>query len=270
MLLRFLGECGILVEKVTLIAMAFPLDNFTWGFLNMNTSESQSKSDMIKAGISLMLGMLVVFWRVVLPINVEITQSIVLLTAVLDVCLTAALIIINRKKLKDVIVRKFGTRDLIKIFFGYVLIYIVVGVFLFPRLLQPIIFLMNDMPITLDSILNPVYTVTSSAAWVAYEYFNIFPIGVFISAAIAAPVWEEISFRMAGRNLIKNSVLYVLISSALFGFIHTASFLDISILWYFVVGIGFSIVYLKTKDLRIVVGIHFINNFIVSVAMILA
>jgi len=53
---------------------------------------------------------------------------------------------------------------------------------------------------------------------------------------VAAPVFEEISFRMAGRNLIKNGFLYVMITSLLFGFIHTGAFMTFSIISYFFVG----------------------------------
>ena len=233
----------------------------------MGVNETKSNNHMIKAGISLALGVLVVLWRVVLPRSVDITVSIVIMTAALDIILTAALIFINRKELKDAVVRKFRIKDFLKIILGFILLYIVIQQ-LFSFLIQPLLLHINDMPITFEAVFNRSYTSVSYAAWVASEYAVIFPLGIIVSAILAS-VWEEIAFRMAGRNLIKNSVLYVLITSLLFGFIHTASFFTLSILWYFVVGVVLSIIYLRTKDLRLVIGIHFLNNFIAVLAMTL-
>ena len=220
-----------------------------------------TENDKARLGLTLALGMLVTLWRVLLPTNVEITTSIVILVAVLDIVLTAAVISLNKKELKEIFARKFGIKGFLKVILCFVLLFFFLELAM--RLIQVVLLLGYRMPITISAILNQYITFDPSPAnWVATEFHRVFPLGPFVSLAIAAPVWEEIVFRMAGRNLIKNTFLYLLITTLLFGFIHTGSFLTFSIISYLVLGLGYALIYLKTKDVRIVIAVHFLANFI--------
>jgi membrane protease YdiL (CAAX protease family) len=236
------------------------------GIVSMTVKEGNinNRRDMIRWGITLALGMLVVLWRVVLPRNVEITVGTVILVAVLDLVLTAAIVLINKTEVKEAFFRKFTKKDFLTILVGFVLM-----LFASPLLLMflnlIIVSLYGVFPAMESLIIQPGYSVIylqSPADWTATQFFAVFPAGVFVSGVIAAPVWEEIVFRMAGRKLIKNTLLYLLVTPLLFGFIHTASFLTPSIINYVISGLVFALIYLKTKDLRVVIAIHFVGNLI--------
>ena len=207
----------------------------------MIINETTNKKDKIRWGLTLALGMLVVLWRVFLPTNVEITTGLVILVAVLDMVLTASLVFINRQELKEAFQKKFGIKGFLKFVLCCVLYLVYVNI-------QGIVIHFAEIELA-----------PSPASWVAEEFHRIFPLGLFISTAIAAPIWEEIAFRMAGQNLIKNKILFVLITTLLFVFIHTGFALSTG-LFYALSGIGFAVIYLATKDIRIVIGVHFMWN----------
>lgn len=236
----------------------------TMNDININDININDHHDMIRWGATLALGMLVVLWRVVLPRNVEITVAIVVLVAVLDLTLTAALIMINKTELKEIFLRKFTKKDLLKILFSF--IFLLLGSPILVALLSQIILsLYSVFPVMEALIIMPGYTVLqlqSPADWTATQFVAVFPAGMFVSGVIAAPIWEEIAFRMAGRRLIKNTLLYLIITSLLFGFIHTATFVSPTIIRYVISGLVFALIYLKTKDLRVVIAVHFIGNLI--------
>jgi membrane protease YdiL (CAAX protease family) len=197
-----------------------------------------------------------------LPTNVEITVGIVALVAALDVILTAALIYINRHELKEAFVRRFTKWDLLKVVICFV------AFFVFVQLI---------MDIGLQLALILIYSVTgvevvfaqAPAAWVANEFFGVFPIGLFVSTVVTAPVWEEISFRLAGRNIIKNKFLFVVITTILFVFIHTGFAMSTGFSYAFS-GIAFAVIYLVTKDIRIVIAVHMLNNLLATIMQVLA
>jgi len=215
--------------------------------------------------LTLALGMLVIIWRLILPITVsEITTATVLATAGLDLALTAALIFINRNELKEAFFKKFALKDLLMVIGGYVAFFIFT---------------------TASSVLlglTGMIIIESPAAWVAEQYSIVFPIGLLISVVIAAPIWEEIAFRMAGRNLIKNKFLFVLITTFLFVLVHSGIYLIPSVsgigfnmpfvfrsgMTYVFAGIGYAVIYLVAKDIRIAMGVHLLNNLIVAMFML--
>ena len=222
-------------------------------------------SDKTRWVLTLALGMFVILWRLVLPITVsEITTATVLTTAGLDLALTAALIFINRNELKEAFLRKFALKDLLAVIVGYVAFFIFITA---GRVLLG---------------LTGMMIIESPAAWVAEQYSIVFPIGLFISVVIAAPIWEEIAFRMAGRNLIKNKFLFVLITTFLFVLVHSGTYLIPSVsgvglnipfvfrsgITYVFAGIGFAVIYLVAKDIRIAIGVHLLNNLIVTMVML--
>jgi membrane protease YdiL (CAAX protease family) len=103
------------------------------------------------------------------------------------------------------------------------------------------------------------------AAVVANAFQAAFMPGLILTTCITAPVSEEIVFRLTCRRLFKNPVLFVLASSLLFGFIHTANFTTLGIVDYFVTGCLFAVFYLKTHDIRANIAAHVMYNTVLYV-----
>jgi len=222
-------------------------------------------SDRARWVLTLALGMLVILWRLVLPITAsDITVATVLTTAGLDLVLTAVLILINRHELKEAFIRKFALKDFFKIIVCFIIFFIFV----------------NASQTLLG--FTGIQLIQSPAAWVADQYSVVFPVGLIISVLVAAPIWEEIAFRMAGRNLIKNKFLFVLITTFLFVLIHTGTYLIANVsdvgfsipfaftsgMAYVFAGIGYAVTYFVTKDIRIVIGVHFLQNLMGTMFML--
>ncbi|MCL2718048.1 MAG: CPBP family intramembrane metalloprotease [Lachnospiraceae bacterium] len=207
----------------------------------MNTSDSKNKKDIFKWGLSLTLGTMVVLWRVVFTTRMEITINTVILVMTLDLLLTLTLIFINRHELKEAFSRKIVKKDFLILGLWFI-IYLAVSV----------------LAELINGFLSLPY---APAAWVSGEFNTIFPLGMVVCGVLTAPVWEEIAFRMAGRNLFKNKFLFVFITTFLFTFIHTGLALKTG-LGYVAVGVVLAVMYLKTKDIRMVIAIHFVTNCI--------
>ncbi|MCL2110878.1 MAG: CPBP family intramembrane metalloprotease [Clostridiales bacterium] len=231
--------------------------------------------DNARWGTILALGMLVLIWRIIIPTNVEITTATVVLTAGLDLALTAAVVFLARKELKEVFARKFALKDVLKTIAFFAVSYIVMmvfGVLLLVLTADGVTlggFMANAQdPAWLESIMANAPVPPSE--WVAEQYAAVFPLGVVISMVICAPVWEEIAFRMAGRNLLKNPVLYVAASSCLFAFIHTVNFSIAENSTFLVFGAIYAVGYLILKDVRILMITHCVNNIIAVSGLLLA
>jgi len=216
----------------------------------MGNEKAILDNDKVRWTLTIFLGMLVLFWRVLLPTNFEITTGMVILVAVLDLGLTGAIVYINRKELKELLIKKFTIKDFGNILLWYCIMMITTAI-------ANVLGVSAYVGITGIEAISP-----APAEWVAQQFQMIFPLGIFISTVIAAPIWEEITFRMAGRNLIKNSILFVLITSLLFSFIHTVNFSIIDNLPYFIFGVAMCLIYLKTNDLRLLIGVHAMSNLV--------
>ena len=108
------------------------------------------------------------------------------------------------------------------------------------------------------------------------SYVKAAPILMLISSSILAPLYEEGLFRLGIGKVIKNKIVFVLISGALFGFLHIFP-LDSSIslvigliqsITYVSMGIFLSYIYAKKDNIFISTGVHFLNNIISILAII--
>ena len=216
--------------------------------------------DKLRWGQTLALGMLVSLWRILLPTNTDITIAVVALVALLDLALTAAVVFLNRKELKDAWARRFAGKDVVR---TVVLFAICVSA-------HRIFSLIYQVPINGVPIIETLANTPPPADWVAMEFQRVFPLGIFISAVILAPIWEETVFRLAGKNLIKNPILFVVITTCMFAFIHTVNFSIVSSMNYLFFGLVFSVSYLVLKDIRILMITHFLWNLMVSIIISLS
>lgn len=104
----------------------------------------------------------------------------------------------------------------------------------------------------------------------ALEKAGLHPILLFTLAAIAAPVVEELIFRglLFGKLFGHRSIIGLLLSSFLFGLIHMPSDLGS---WFIYGGMGLVLgfVYLRTNKLAYTMWIHFLNNGIAVMLMLI-
>jgi len=223
--------------------------------------KNMGKNQKTTCILTIILGMMITLVRVVMPMHFEITTNIVILETILELSIGIAVVWLNRKALKEAFKRKFTKKDCEDIVKYWAIVYIAVIIFLLVA------------SFTYQSITGQSFNEVTSgapAAFVGEEFKKIFPIGVIMTMCITAPIVEEIVFRMTFKNVIKNNILFILISSLLFGFIHTANFFTLGIIEYFFCGCLFAAIYLKTKDIRITIGTHMLYNIMLFVFPLLS
>lgn len=95
---------------------------------------------------------------------------------------------------------------------------------------------------------------------------KFFPIYMFISSSICAPIIEETIFRKSIRTIVENDILYIFLSGFIFGFVHTLAGNSIDQLLYIIpygfIGSCFAYMYFKTNNIFVSMTFHFIHNFI--------
>ena len=94
-----------------------------------------------------------------------------------------------------------------------------------------------------------------------------------ILAIIVAPISEEILFRGFLRKILKNDLIFIIISGVIFGVIHCMYaeenlLMYLYILPYSVMGAGFAKLYTKTNNIVPNILIHFIWNTVAMLAML--
>ncbi|MCV3154025.1 CPBP family intramembrane glutamic endopeptidase [Enterococcus faecalis] len=112
------------------------------------------------------------------------------------------------------------------------------------------------------------HTNTANDSTLIKLFSGVSPVLVVLLLGIAAPIMEEIVFRggIIGYLVENNALLAILISSFLFGIIHgPTNFISFGM--YFFMGIILSVSYYKTKDLRVSISIHFLNNLFPAIAI---
>lgn len=97
------------------------------------------------------------------------------------------------------------------------------------------------------------------------DMFSKTPIYTFISAVIIAPILEELVFRKSFRYMFSNDILFILASGITFGAFHVIgsfeTFFDlIYIIPYSVPGLVFAYVLVKSKNIFVPMGLHFLHN----------
>jgi len=97
------------------------------------------------------------------------------------------------------------------------------------------------------------------------QMFNEMPIYTFISAVIFAPLLEELVFRKSFRYMFSNNVLFIILSGLVFGSFHVISSFEslfdlIYIIPYSIPGIVFAYTLVKSKNIFVPIGLHFLHN----------
>lgn len=90
---------------------------------------------------------------------------------------------------------------------------------------------------------------------------------MFAAVVIFAPIVEEMVFRYSFSTFIKNDYAFVIISSLIFGLMHSAG---VAIIVYFALGVFLSLIYLKTnKNIIASIIAHILNNAFAVITMLI-
>lgn len=97
------------------------------------------------------------------------------------------------------------------------------------------------------------------------DMFNTTPIYTFISAVLFAPLLEELVFRKSFRYMFSNDTLFILASGLVFGAFHVVGSFEtlfdlIYIIPYSIPGLVFAYTLVKSKNIFVPMGLHFIHN----------
>lgn len=160
------------------------------------------------------------------------------------------LMFLCRKELKNDI-SKFKLKSIIR----YIPIYII-GILL--------------MGISSYIISNITGIETSQNESIVRQYIKIFPIYMSFSTVIYAPIVEEITFRKTFRNVIKDNILFIVLSGLIFGIVHinitSNSFNDfLIVIPYIIMGIDFSYIYYKSNNIFTTITLHSVHNLILLI-----
>ena len=116
-----------------------------------------------------------------------------------------------------------------------------------------------------NMLINILGGETSTNETTIRNEFTIFPLYIFISAVVLAPLLEESVFRLAFRAIFKNDFLYITVSSLVFGSLHLIGtpineLLPLYLLSYCSCGIAFAYMLKKTNNIFVSMGFHFMHN----------
>lgn len=100
---------------------------------------------------------------------------------------------------------------------------------------------------------------------IANSTFQKAPVYMFISAALFAPIVEEIIFRLSLRKIFKNDTLFIIISGLVFGSLHVIGSFEkvvdlIYIIPYSIPGLIFAYTLVKSKNIAVPISLHFFHN----------
>lgn len=106
------------------------------------------------------------------------------------------------------------------------------------------------------------------------DMMSISPIYIFFSAVLFAPLVEELVFRQAFRYIFSSKILFIIMSAFVFGSLHVfssmESFLDLLyIIPYGAPGAVFAYMLVKTDNIFVPMGFHFMHNGILVALQIL-
>lgn len=95
--------------------------------------------------------------------------------------------------------------------------------------------------------------------------FKLYPIYIYTSAVLLAPFLEEFIFRLGFKSMIKNNVIYIIISGLIFGSLHLLGtkidyLLPIYLISYCSCGWAFAYMMAKSNNILISTAFHLMHN----------
>ena len=102
--------------------------------------------------------------------------------------------------------------------------------------------------------------------------FNQAPLLNSIYMIIIGPIIEEYIFRFLPYQFIKNKILYIIVSTVVFAAMHVVSDANpFCHIWFYMIRpLYYAYRYQKTEDIWVTISMHSLNNFIVTLSMIVS
>jgi len=105
------------------------------------------------------------------------------------------------------------------------------------------------------------------------DEFKLFPIYVYISAVLLAPILEEFVFRLSFKAIFKNNYIYIIASGVIFGLLHLLgmkidNLFPLYLLSYCSSGISFAYMMAKSNNIFVSTGFHFMHNGLIMALQI--
>jgi len=105
------------------------------------------------------------------------------------------------------------------------------------------------------------------------DMFAVAPIYTYISAVILAPILEELVFRLSLKNVLGNNWLFIISSGLIFGGLHIISSYTgpmdlLYLIPYGSFGVAFGYILVKTQNIFVSMGFHFMHNGIIMALQI--
>lgn len=125
-----------------------------------------------------------------------------------------------------------------------------------------------------NMLINTFTSQTASNQEAIDAIFKTNPLYMFFSAVVIAPLLEELVFRFSFRKIINNDYLFMFVSGISFGLIHILSSENILselifIIPYSIPGVIFAYTLVKSKNIFVPIGLHFIHNGILMSLQVL-
>lgn len=153
---------------------------------------------------------------------------------------------------KDTFIHDF--KDFAKNFKVYIKKYIDYWAMAFGLMLISNIFIVNILP---DAVATNQENINS--------ILGVAPLYMIISAVVFAPFVEETVFRLGIRKVIKNDILFVILSGLIFGGLHVVTSFEnlidlVYIIPYSIPGLVFAYTLVKSKNIFVPMSLHFFHN----------
>lgn len=106
------------------------------------------------------------------------------------------------------------------------------------------------------------------------KMIDTMPYLLLISAGILAPITEELVFRKAFKDNIKNKIVFPIVAGLVFGYLHVAGASSLVQFLYIIpyssLGIAFAVTYNKTNTVFTSISMHMFHNIALTLLSILA
>jgi CAAX amino terminal protease family. len=116
-------------------------------------------------------------------------------------------------------------------------------------------------------------TTNSTNQQLIEQSIKTYPLYLYFSTVIFAPITEELIFRKGLSKVIDNKYGYIIASGLLFGLMHLISATQpieyLYLISYGGLGIAFAIMYHKTKNIFVPITFHIIHNLVAFILTII-
>ena len=106
------------------------------------------------------------------------------------------------------------------------------------------------------------------------KMIDTMPYLLLISAGILAPITEELVFRKAFKDNIKNKIIFPIVAGLVFGYLHVAGASSLVQFLYIIpyssLGIACAVTYNKTNTVFTSISMHMFHNIALTLLSILA